>query len=57
MRKVVKVKTLSGTPYMISEEPDDLIGKGSYAKVVRAYNRNEPGKKCVAKIFQLNNLK
>lgn len=57
MKKVVNVKALAQTPYAISEEPQDLLGKGSYGRVVRAYNKNHPERHLVAKIFQLNSLK
>ena len=36
-----KVKTLLGSPYVISQEPDDVIGGGSYAQVVKAYNTTD----------------
>lgn len=57
MKKVVKVKALAKTPYVISEEPQDVLGKGSYGKVIRAYNKNNTECHLVAKIFQLNSLK
>ena len=47
----IRVKSLLGSPYLVSEEPNDVIGGGAYAKVVRAYNSAEPTEKLVAKII------
>jgi|JI6StandDraft_1071083.scaffolds.fasta_scaffold13512_7 serine/threonine protein kinase len=57
MKRVVRVKALSDTPYLISEEAADVIGKGSYGKVVRAYNRTDASKRYAVKVFELNSLK
>lgn len=57
MKRTVRVKALSDTPYLISEEPEDVIGKGSYGRVVRAYNRNDPRIRFAVKVFGLNSLK
>jgi hypothetical protein len=40
MKKKIKVKSLEGTPFLISEE--EQIGAGSFGRVVRAYKRDEP---------------
>lgn len=51
----IKVKQLKGSPFLISLNPKDTIGKGVFAKVVRAYNIEEPKDDIVAKIIPLNN--
>lgn len=38
--KTVNVKSLGNCPYLVSLEPEDIIGHGSYAQVLRAYNKN-----------------
>lgn len=38
MRKKIKVKSLEGTPFMISEEEE--IGRGNFGIVVRAYKKD-----------------
>ena len=40
LRKKIKVKALEGTPFFISE--DEVIGSGSFGRVVKAYNKEEP---------------
>jgi hypothetical protein len=37
--KSIKVKSLGNTPFYISEEEEDFIAKGSFGKVVKAYNK------------------
>ena len=51
--RTVNVKSLGQCPYLISVEPTDLIGRGSYAEVRVAYDKNEKGKMLAAKIFDL----
>jgi serine/threonine protein kinase len=57
MKRVIRVKALGDTPYFISEEPGDIIGRGSYGRVIRAYSKTNLSKRYVAKIFELSNLK
>jgi hypothetical protein len=42
MKKKIKVKGLSNSPFLISEE--EVIGEGSFGKVVKAYNSEDPSK-------------
>ena len=51
--KIVNVKSLGQSPYLVSLEPKDLIGKGSYAEVRIAFDKNDPTKSLAAKIFDL----
>lgn len=51
MRKKIKVKSLEGTPFLISEEEE--IGRGNFGVVVRAYKKDEPSRELVAKIIPL----
>jgi hypothetical protein len=41
--KTVNVKSLGECPYLISLDPNDLIGNGGYGKVYRGYNKNNQG--------------
>ena len=52
----IKVKSLQGSPYVISEEPEDRIGGGAYAKVVKAYNTEDLKQKLVAKIISCKDV-
>lgn len=54
--KKMRVKELRGTPYVISLEKSDILGEGSFGKVVRAYDIHNPSEDLVAKIIQLNDL-
>lgn len=51
MKKKIKVKVLSGTPYLISEEEE--IGRGTYGRIVRVYNQENPSQELVAKVIPL----
>jgi hypothetical protein len=51
--KTVNVKSLGECPYLISLEPDDLIGHGGYAEVYRGYNKKDQGEKLAIKIFDI----
>ncbi len=42
MKKVVRVKALLGTPFLVSEDSDMVVGRGSYGTVVRAFNKQHP---------------
>jgi hypothetical protein len=55
--KTVNVKSLGDCPYLISLEPEDVIGHGSYAQVCRSYNKHVPGEKLAAKIFDLSDAR
>ncbi|KRX07067.1 Protein kinase-like domain [Pseudocohnilembus persalinus] len=50
----IRVKKLQGSSYVISLEKSDLIGQGSFGKVVRAYDLENPSEDLCAKIIQLN---
>jgi len=49
----VKVKALKGSPYVISLEKADIVGEGSFGKVVRAYDLERKDEDLVAKIIPL----
>lgn len=51
----IRVKSLQGSPYVISEEPGDRIGGGAYAEVVKAFNTEDLKEKLVAKIISCKN--
>lgn len=55
--KTVNVKSLGDCPYLISLEPEDVIGHGSYAQVRRSYNKQAPEEKLAAKIFDLSDAR
>lgn len=57
MKRTVRVKVLSDTPFLLSEEPEDVIGRGSYGKVVRAYSKTDSRKRYAVKVFELSSLK
>lgn len=50
----MKVKALKGSPYVISLEEDDVVGEGSFGKVVRAYDMQNRNEDLVAKIIPLD---
>ncbi|KAL4478675.1 hypothetical protein ABPG74_006910 [Tetrahymena malaccensis] len=50
----VKVKALKGSPYVISLEDADIVGEGSFGKVVRAYDIKNQNEDLVAKIIPLD---
>ncbi|KAL4470920.1 hypothetical protein ABPG72_005954 [Tetrahymena utriculariae] len=50
----VKVKALKGSPYVISLEDTDIVGEGSFGKVVRAYDIKNQNEDLVAKIIPLD---
>ena len=50
-KKVIRGKSLEGTPFFISE--DEPLGKGSYGEVFRAYNRDCPSQQLVVKVISL----
>ena len=54
--KTVSVKSLGECPYLISLEPEDLIGQGSYAEVRKAFNRDDHTERLAVKIFELSDL-
>lgn len=41
MERKIKVKALQNSPFVVSLEESDVIGKGSYARVVRAFNKED----------------
>lgn len=55
--KVVEVKSLGNSPYLISLKGCDIIGHGNYAEVLKAFNRNDSSEKLAAKIFKLSEAK
>ncbi len=54
--KKVRVKELKGSPYVISLERADVLGEGSFGKVVRAYDISNPKEDLVAKIIFMNDV-
>lgn len=54
MEKKVKVKVLENSPFLVSLEEADVIGTGVFAKVVRAFNKDNMEEKLVAKIINAN---
>lgn len=48
------MKALKGSPYVISLEETDIVGEGSFGKVVRAYDIENKNEDLVAKIIPLN---
>jgi serine/threonine-protein kinase ULK/ATG1 len=50
-----RIKRLHGSPYVISLEPTDLLGQGSFGRVVRAFNLEDSSEDLVAKIMEITN--
>ncbi|CAK56047.1 unnamed protein product (macronuclear) [Paramecium tetraurelia] len=48
-----RIKRLQGSSYVISLEPDDVLGQGSFGKVVRAYDLENREEQLVAKIMEI----
>lgn len=53
-KRKIKVKALKGSPYVVSLEPGDIIGEGTYGKVVRVFDLNNKEEELVAKIIPLD---
>lgn len=49
-----QIKRLQGSSYVISLEPSDVLGEGSFGKVVRAFDMDHKGEQLVAKIIEIN---
>ena len=45
------MKQLKGSSYVISLDEKDIVGKGAYGNVIRAYDINNPKEEIVAKIM------
>lgn len=50
----VKVKALRGSSYVISQEECDVVGEGSFGKVMRAYDMHNRDEDLVAKVIPLD---
>ncbi|CAK90919.1 unnamed protein product (macronuclear) [Paramecium tetraurelia] len=48
-----RIKRLQGSSYVISLEPEDILGQGSFGKVVRAYDLDNREEQLVAKIMEI----
>lgn len=48
-----RIKRLQGSSYIVSQEPQDFLGKGSFGKVVRAYDLDNRDEQLVAKIMEI----
>jgi serine/threonine protein kinase len=51
MERNIKVKALQNSPFLVSLEESDVIGKGSYARVVRAFNKENMEQDLAVKII------
>lgn len=50
----IKLKELKGSSFFISMDEKDILGKGSFGKVVRVYDSKNPKEDLVVKIIDFN---